>query len=67
MAPETRRSCFRAALCVYNHFGDTSQTLTYSKSPGCEAFLAHNIRDTPDFKALQQNPQFKALLDRNVK
>jgi len=60
LAPSDGEVLFRAAL-VYNHFGDTEQTLTYLKKAADAGYSRAIIRDSPDFMALQQNSQFKAL------
>jgi eukaryotic-like serine/threonine-protein kinase len=60
LAPSDGEVLFRAAL-VYNHFGDTEQTLTYLKKAADAGYSRAIIRDSPDFMALQQNQEFKAL------
>jgi tetratricopeptide (TPR) repeat protein len=60
LAPSKGEVLFRAAI-VYNHFGQTNQTLAYLEKAVNVGYSRTIIRDTPDFQPLQQNPQFRAL------
>ena len=60
LAPSKGEVLFRAAI-VYNHFGQTEAALAYLKKAVDVGYSRPVIRDTPDFQALQQNPQFRAL------
>ena len=54
---------FRGAI-LYNHFGNTSQTLD-SLNKAVEAGYSRNvIRDTPDFDRLHGDPRFQTLLPK---
>jgi eukaryotic-like serine/threonine-protein kinase len=52
---------FRAAL-VYNHFGDTEQTLSFLEKAVVAGYPASAIRDTPDFDHLRDSHRIQALL-----
>jgi len=52
---------FRGAL-VYNHFGDTQQTLDWLRQALAEGATAASVRDTPDFDHLSDDPRLQALL-----
>jgi eukaryotic-like serine/threonine-protein kinase len=60
LAPSKGEVLFRAAV-VYNHFGQTDQTLAYLKKAVDVGYSRTIIRDTPDFQGLQQNAQFRAV------
>jgi serine/threonine-protein kinase len=60
LAPSKGEVLFRAAI-VYNHFGQTDQSLAYLQKAVNVGYSRTIIRDTPDFQTLQQNPQFRAL------
>jgi eukaryotic-like serine/threonine-protein kinase len=62
-APTDAEVLFRSAI-VYNHFGETEQALAYLKKAADAGYSRAIIKDTPDFAALQQNPQFAALIDK---
>jgi eukaryotic-like serine/threonine-protein kinase len=63
LAPKDAEVSFRAAL-VYNHFGDTEQTLSFLERAIAAGYPAAAIRDTPDFDPLRDNPRVQALLRR---
>ncbi len=50
----------RLAL-IYNHFGETDQTLTWLKKAVDGGLPRFIIRDLPDFEGLKMNPTFRAL------
>ncbi len=52
---------FRAAL-VYNHFGDTAETLQRLKNALALGATASSVRDTPDFDPLRTDARFQAIL-----
>lgn len=60
-APDDGEVLFRSAV-VYNHFNQTDPALSYLKKAADVGYSRALIRDTPDFEALQQSPQFKALV-----
>jgi len=60
-APSNSEILFRAAA-VYSHFNETASALSYLKKAADAGYSRAIIRDSPDFAALQQNPQFKALV-----
>ena len=62
LEPKNPDILFKAAL-VYNHFGDSKQTLTWLDNATRAGYPRIVIRDTPDFEALQQNPQYRGLID----
>jgi eukaryotic-like serine/threonine-protein kinase len=64
IAPTDGEVLFRAAV-VYNHFNQAEQTLAYLRKAVNVGYSRAIIRDSPDFMALQQNPQFKALVGNN--
>ena len=51
---------FRAAI-MYNHFGDTKQTLDFLNRAAQTGYSRIVIRDTPDFDHLQADPGFPKL------
>jgi tetratricopeptide (TPR) repeat protein len=55
---------FRAAI-LYNHFGDSENTLQYLSKAVAAGYPRNFIRDTPDFDRLQENPRFRALLPKS--
>ena len=61
ISPSNGEVLFRAAI-VYNHFNETEQALAYLKKAVDGGYSRAIVRDTPDFQALQQNPQFQALI-----
>ena len=50
----------RLAL-IYNHFGETDQTLTWLKKAVAAGLPWFIIRDMPDFEGLKENSSFQAL------
>ncbi len=64
LEPTNGEVLFRAAI-VYNRFNQTEQALTYLKKAADVGYSPAIIRDSPDFEALQQDPQFKAIVPRN--
>ncbi len=62
LEPKNPDILFKAAL-VYNHFGDSKQTLTWLDNATRAGYPRIVIRDTPDFEALQQNPQYRGLIN----
>jgi len=61
IAPKDADVLFRAAV-LYNHFGDTDKTLKFL-SRAVEAGISRTeIRDTPDFERLWNDPRFRELL-----
>src|SRR5271166_4278576 len=61
VAPNKGEILFRAAI-VYNHFKQTDQALSSLKKAVDAGYSRTTIRDTPDFSALQQNQQFRAIV-----
>jgi tetratricopeptide (TPR) repeat protein len=61
LAPADADVRFRAAI-IYNHFGDTDQSLSWLEKASAAGFSLATIRDTPDFDHLQHNPRFHALI-----
>jgi len=61
LAPNDGEVMFRAAL-VYNHLGDRKRTLDWLKKAADARYSRTVIRDTPDFAALQSDPEFRALI-----
>ncbi len=61
VAPSDAEVWFRAAV-VYNHFGQTDTTLGYLKRAADAGYSRAIIQDSPDFEALHQTPQFRALV-----
>jgi eukaryotic-like serine/threonine-protein kinase len=66
VAPSDGEVLFRAAV-VYNHFNQTDLALSYLKKAADAGYSRAIIKDSPDFEALQQNPQFKALVGNSMK
>jgi serine/threonine-protein kinase len=60
LAPTDADVRFRAAL-VYNHFGDTEQTLSSLEKAIAAGYPPSAIRDTPDFDHLRDNHLVQAL------
>ena len=60
-APSDGEVLFRAAV-VQNHFNQTDLALSYLKKAVEVGYSRAVIKDSPDFEAVQQNPQFKALV-----
>jgi serine/threonine protein kinase/tetratricopeptide (TPR) repeat protein len=52
---------FRGAL-VYNHFGDTDQTLQLLQKALASGISVDWVRNTPDFDHLRADPRFQAIL-----
>jgi serine/threonine protein kinase/Flp pilus assembly protein TadD len=50
----------RLAL-IYNHFGETDQTLVWLRKAVAAGLPRFFIRDTPDFEKLKGNPNFQVL------
>ncbi len=63
LAPKDADVRFRAAL-VYNHFGDTGQTLSSLEKAVAAGYPPSAIRDTPDFDHLRDNHLVQALLKK---
>jgi len=61
VAPSDSEILFRAAV-VYSHFNQTALALSYLKKAVDAGYSRAVIKDSPDFEALQQNPQFKTLV-----
>ncbi len=64
LAPEDPEVMFRVAL-VYDHFGDKRQALEWLGKSVKAGFSRSNIRDTPDFGDLRNNPDFQKLTNLN--
>jgi serine/threonine-protein kinase len=62
VAPNNGEVLFRAAV-VHNHFNDSDQALTYLAKAVQVGYSRSVIQDTPDFRNLHQNPQFRALIN----
>ena len=60
VAPRDSEVLFRAAI-VYNHFGDTGNTLNFLGQSVAAGYSRTVIRDTPDFERLKNNPRFREL------
>ncbi len=60
LAPGDPIVMFRAAV-VYNHFGDKKNTLLWIERAVKAGFPRPNIRDTPDFDDLKNDPAFQRL------
>ena len=54
---------FRAAI-VYNHFGQTDQTLAYLKKAADLGYSRPIIKDTPELESLQHSQNFIALTNK---
>jgi serine/threonine protein kinase/tetratricopeptide (TPR) repeat protein len=52
---------FRVAV-VYNHFGDTDDTLTWLEKALKAGYSKSMVQTAPDFEALHDDPKFQALL-----
>jgi Flp pilus assembly protein TadD len=63
LAPTDADVRFRAAL-VYNHFGDTEQTLSSLEKAVAAGYPPSAIRDTPDFDHLRDHQRVQVLLRR---
>jgi tetratricopeptide (TPR) repeat protein len=63
LAPTDADVRFRAAL-VYNHFGDTEQTVSSLQKAIAAGYPPSAIRDTPDFDHLRDNHLVQALLKK---
>jgi eukaryotic-like serine/threonine-protein kinase len=63
LAPADADVRFRAAL-VYNHFGETEETLSSLEKAVAAGYPASAIRDTPDFDSLHDNPRVQQLLKK---
>lgn len=60
LAPGNGDVLFRAAI-VYNHFDQPDQALSYLSKAVQAGYSRNVIRDTPDFRNLHDNPQFRQL------
>jgi|HubBroStandDraft_6_1064221.scaffolds.fasta_scaffold07207_2 serine/threonine protein kinase/Flp pilus assembly protein TadD len=60
LAPKDPEVMFKAAL-VYNHLGENKQTLGWLEKATGAGYPRIVVRDTPDFEALKQDPQFRTL------
>jgi len=65
LAPSDGEVLFRAAI-VYNHFNQTQEALSYLKKAADVGYSRAIIKDTPDFEGLQQNSQFRSLVNNNL-
>jgi serine/threonine-protein kinase len=65
VSPSDGEVLFRAAV-VYNHLNQTDLALSYLKKAAEAGYSRAIVRDSPDFGALQQNPQFKALVGKST-
>jgi len=61
LAPANGDVLFRAAL-VYNHFGQSDETLSYLSKAVQAGYSRTVIRDTPDFRNLHDNSRFHSLV-----
>jgi eukaryotic-like serine/threonine-protein kinase len=61
ISPEDPDVQFRGAI-VYNHFGDTDQTLKSLRKAVASGTSPLWVRNTPDFDHLHTNPGFQAIL-----
>lgn len=61
LAPSDGLVLFRAAI-VYNHYNQLNDAVAYLTKAASVGYSRQVMRDTPDFQALQENPQFKALV-----
>ena len=59
--PDDGDLLFRASL-VYNHFGDTDETLSLLKQAVEHGFPVATVQDTPDFDHLRSNPAYSTLI-----
>ena len=64
LAPSDGEVLFRAAI-VYNHFNQTQEALSYLKKAADVGYSRAIIKDTPDLEGLQQNAQFRSLVNNN--
>jgi serine/threonine-protein kinase len=62
LGPNNGEVLFRAAL-VHNHFGQTEEALADLNKAVQAGYSRTVIRDTPDFRNLQENARFKALIE----
>jgi serine/threonine-protein kinase len=60
LEPNNAEVRFRAAL-VYNHFGETDESLHWLQKAIEAGYSRSNVRDLPDFDSLQSNARFRAL------
>ncbi|HSB75851.1 MAG TPA: tetratricopeptide repeat protein, partial [Terriglobales bacterium] len=63
LAPADPEVSFRAAL-VFNHLGDTEHCLAALEKAVAGGYPASQIRDTPDFDHLRNNPRVERLLSK---
>ncbi len=61
IAPTDADVLFRAAI-LYNHFGDTENTLTFLRRAVEAGCSRTQVRDTPDFDHLRRDGRFQTLL-----
>lgn len=59
--PNNAEVRFRAAL-VYNHFGETDESLRWLEKAIEAGYSRSSVRDFPDFDSLQSNARFRALI-----
>jgi serine/threonine-protein kinase len=64
LAPKDAEVNFRAAI-VYNHLGDRQHCLAALEKAVAARYPASNIRDTPDFDHLRDNPRVQQLLTKH--
>jgi tetratricopeptide (TPR) repeat protein len=64
IAPADAEVLFRAAI-LYNHFGDTKNTLDFLTRSVASGYSRTVIRDTPDFNQLKNDAHFLTLLPKS--
>jgi tetratricopeptide (TPR) repeat protein len=64
IAPADAEVLFRAAI-LYNHFGDTKNTLDFLTRSVASGYSRTVIRDTPDFNHLKNDSHFLTLLPKS--
>jgi len=60
ISPQDPEVQFRAAL-VYNHLGDTTQTVEWLRKALCSGVHLNSVRDTPDFDHIRDDPRLQTL------
>ena len=60
LSPKDAELCFDAAL-VYNHFGESEQTLEWLEKAVAAGYSRTLARDSPFFDELRANPRFRKL------
>ena len=61
ISPQDPEVQFRAAL-VYNHLGDTTQTLEWLRKALASGVHSNSVRDTADFDHLREDARLQQLL-----